>query len=159
MSLSYSPVYTQSVIWVCRFTDGSLLREWEDSGKEHLFKEIDRAKLKEFHLVSATFDYYYDCQTGIFKVDGREFVFPLAGLGLAYGEGLIHFKEACTEFVSAYRKRSEYDGFEIVSYEFGWKVTSGNTKSQVIYNVSTKSFSVELTFLDLQKTVSWSVKI
>ena len=156
---SYTPLYNQTVIWIAGYDDGSILREWDDSGEEHSFNEIDKKKLRKFYLISANGDCYFDCKTGVFRLDGRDFVFPLAGLDLNYAEGLIHYKEAFTEFVSAHAKKHEYDGFEIGSYNMGWKVKYNNLKSQVILTLPEKIFSVELTFLDLNKTVSWKVKI
>jgi hypothetical protein len=156
---SYSPLYQQDVIWVAEYNDGTILREWDDSGKEHLFKEIEKFRLRKFHLVSADSDLFFDCHTGVFNIDGLYYVFPLSGLDLKYGEGLIHYKDAFTEFVSAHAKTNDYAGFSIGSYEFGWKVTQGNFKSQVIYNTSRRTFYCELTILDLQKTISWTIKI
>lgn len=159
MGLSYSPKYHQDVIWVAEYSDGSLLREWDDSGKEHLFREIDRNKLRKFHLISSDSDSYFDCQNGVFTIDGIKYAFPLAGENLNFAEGLIHFKNATTEFVSANKRISEYSGFEINGYEMGWKVSHDNIKSQVIFSLPQKVFTVEVTFLDLQKTISWSLKI
>ncbi len=156
VNLSYSPLYHQSVIWIAEYNDGTLLREWDDSGKESLFSAIDKSKLRKFHLVSANFDYYFDCQTGVFTIDGIKYVFPLAGQKLNFAEGLIHFKDATTEMV--FRKSREYDGFQINGYEMGWKVSQGNIKCQVIFNTS-KVFNVDLTFLDEQKSFSWKLKI
>jgi hypothetical protein len=156
---SYSPLYQQDVIWVAEYFSGELLREWDDSGKEHLFSEIEKFRMKKFHLVSADFDYIFDCKTGVFNIDGMQYVFPLAGLDLKYGEGLIHFKEAFTEFVPAPLKTGDYDGFTIASYEFGWKVTHENLKSKVIYNTKNRTFYCDLTILDLQKSISWAMKI
>jgi len=155
--MSYSPFYNQNIIWVAEYNDGSLLREWDDSGKEHLFKEIDRDKLRKFHCISSNFDYFINCDSGVFTIDNREFVFPLTGLDLNYASGLIHYKEAFTEFKS--RPTHSYDGFSIASYHVGWKITSGNLKSQIVFNVTEKVFTIELTFLDLQKTIKWKLKI
>lgn len=159
MGLSYSPKYHQDVIWVCEFLDGSILREWDDNGKEHPFNSIDKSRLKKFHLISKDFDYYFDASNGIFTIDGIRYAFPLAGENLNFAEGLIHFKSATTEFVSVNRKTSDYDGFEITGYEMGWKVSHDNIKSQVIFSLPQKVFTVEVTFLDLQKSISWSLKI
>lgn len=157
--MSYSPLYKQEVLWVAEYLDNSILREFDDDGKPHLFKEIDKSKLKKFHLISADNDYFFDCKTGVFTIEDKNYVFPLAGMNLSYAEGLIHFKNACTEFVPEHLKTHTYDGFEITDYEFGWKVTHGNIKSQVIFSFAEKSFRVEITFLDIQKTVSWKVNI
>lgn len=157
VDLSYSPSYQQSVIWVAEYDDGSLLREWDDSGKENSFRNIDKSKLRKFHLVSESFDYYFDCQTGVFTINDIKYVFPLAGEKLNFAEGLIHFKDATTEMVLG--KKREYDGFEINGYEFGWKVTHDNIKSQVIFELPSKIFIIEITFLDLQKTILWKINI
>lgn len=158
--MSYSPLYPQKIIWVCEYKDNTILREWDDDGKGHMFNEIDKSKLKSFHLVSAEFDYFFDCWSGIFTVDGREFVFPLAGLdNVNYGEGLIHYKNACTEFVPVQRKTHKYDGFEITGYEMGWKVTYGGMKSQVIFSLPQKVFNIEITFLEIPKIVGWKIKL
>lgn len=157
---SYSPLYKQDIIWVAEYSDGSLLREWDDDGKSHLFNEINKKRLRKFHLVSVEFDYFFDCKTGIFTIDGREFVFPLAGLdNINYAEGLIHYKNACTEFVPVQRKTHKYDGFEIIGYEMGWKVTFGGMKSQVIFSLPEKAFNAEVTFLEIPKTIRWKLKL
>lgn len=157
--MSYSPLYKQDVMWVAVLDDGSTLREWDDDGKSHSFNEIDKSKLRKFSLISEKFDYFIDCQTGLFHIDNREFVFPLAGLNLKYGEGIIHYKDASTEFVSSHVRRNAYDGFEIASYHMGYKVSHDNIKSQIIFNVISKVFEMELTFLNIQKTIKWSVKL
>lgn len=164
MSLSFSPKYFQSIIWLCELENGTTLREWNDDGTQFLFKDIPKEKLKRFHLIGkigdTSIDYFFDCKTGIFTVDGREFVFPLAGLDdVNYGEGLIHYKSACTEFVPIQRKTHEYDGFEITGYEMGWKVTFGGMKSQVIFSLPQKVFNAEITFLEIPKTISWKLKL
>jgi len=159
MSLSYSPLYNQEIIWVCEFFDGTLLREWDDDGKEHSFREIDKSRLKKFHLISQDSDSFFDCQNGIFTVDAKQYVFPLAGEALAYAEGLIHYKDATTEVMNQHLKVTEYDNFEIMGYEMGWKVTKDNIKSQVVLRLPSKTFEVQITFLDLQKTIKWNLKI
>jgi hypothetical protein len=156
---SFSPYYVQKIIWVAELDDGTMLREWDENGRETLFKDIPLKRLKRFHLVSEDFNYWFDCDSGIFHVDGREFIFPLAGLGLNYGEGLIEFKEATTEFIPPALKTHPYDGFHLLGYQFGWKVTYGGMKSQVILNLPEKVFEVELTFLDIQKTVYWKLRL
>ena len=157
--LSYSPHYTQKIIWVCGYNDGSILREWDDSGKEHPFREIDKNKLRKFHLISADSDSFFDCQTGVFTVNEKQYVFPLAGEGLAYAEGLIHYKDATTEFMNEKLKLGQYDNFEIMGYEMGWKVIKDNVKSQVVLHLPSKVFEVQVTFLDLQKTIKWNFKV
>jgi hypothetical protein len=158
-NLSYSPQYHQSVIWVAEYNDGSILREWDDSGKECPFKDINKDKLRKFHLISADSDSFFDCQTGVFTVNDKQYVFLLAGEGLAYAEGLIHYKDAATEFVNEKLKRNLYDNFEIVGYEMGWKVVKDNVKSQVVLHLPSKVFEVQVTFLDLQKTIKWNFKV
>lgn len=155
--MSYSPLYNQNTIWVAEYKDGSILREWDEDGKVHAFKEINKAELAKFHLISEKFDYFFDCSTGVFNVNGREFVFPLAGLPLNYAEGLIQFKDASTEFVPEFLKTSDYDGFEITSYNFGWKVTYGNVKSQVIFSLPEHAFKIEMTVDG--KTIIWVMKL
>ena len=159
MGLSYSPSYAQGVIWVCEFFDGTILREWDDSGNEHPFKEIDRTHLKKFHLISQDSDSFFDCQTGVFTVNDKQYVFPLAGEALAYSEGLIHYKDATTEFVNEKLKHNLYDNFEIMGYEMGWKVIKDNIKSQVILHLPSKVFEIQVTILDLQKTIKWNFKV
>jgi hypothetical protein len=149
----------QNTIWVAEYNDGSLLREWDDDGNVHLFKDIIKEKLSRFHLVSVDADYVFDCKTGIFSIDSREFVFPLAGMSLNFAEGLIQYKEASTEFIPVYAKNSDYDGFEIQSYNFGWKVTHENLKVQAVFSLPEKVFTIEMTILDIQKTLIWKVKV
>ena len=154
---SYSPHYLQDVIWVAKLSDGTLLREWDENGKETLFREIPLEKLEEFHLTGENFDYWLDCRSGVFVVGGRQYVFPLAGLDLKYGERLIHYKSAFTEFRRV--KTYNYDGFGITDYTMGWKVTCGNFASQIIFLVPQKVFICRLTLLDLGKTVEWKVQV
>ena len=158
-NLSYSPQYHQSMIWVAEYNDGSILREWDDSGKESPFKDINKDKLRKFHLISADSDSFFDCQTGVFSIDGKQYVFPLAGEALAYSEGLIHYKDATTEFVNEKLKHNLYDNFEIMGYEMGWKVIKDNIKSQVILHLPSKVFEIQVTILDLQKTIKWNFKV
>jgi hypothetical protein len=157
--MSYSPLYHQEFMWVAIYNDDSILREWDEDGKVHNFNEIKQTQLKTFHLISAEKDYFFDCKNGIFSIDGREFIFPLSGMELPFGEGLIQFKEASTEFVPAVLKESAYDGFEIESHNFGWKATNDKLKVQVIFTLPERIFTVEMTMLDLYKTVQWKVKI
>jgi len=154
---SFSPYYPQDVIWVAKLSDGTLLREWDENGKETLFKQIPLGKLKEFHLLGEDFDYWLDCQTGVFVVDGRQYVFPLTGLGLSYGEQLIHYKDAFTELRRV--KTHPYDGFGITGYNMGWKVTLGKFACQVIFSVPQKVFTCRLTLLEFDKVVEWKVKV
>ena len=154
---SFSPFYYQDVIWVAELLDGTLLREWNEDGTETLFKDIPKDKLVRFHLVSEHYDYWFNAKTGVFVVDGKRYVFPLAGKNLSYGQGLIHYKVAYQEFIR--HKIHPYQGFGIASYQMGWKVTDGNVKCQVIFTVPRKEFEVQVTFLDIQKTVSWVVKV
>lgn len=155
--LSFCPYYHQDTIWVAEGLDGTILREWDDEGKETPFKDIPKDKLKRFHLVGEGFDYWFDCQTGIFVVDGKRYIFPLAGEELNYGKGLIHFKTAYQELVR--NKIHPYQGFKIAGYQMGWKATKGNIKSQVIFSLPQKEFEVQVTFLDIQKTVCWKLRI
>ena len=154
---SYSPHYLQDVIWVAKLSDGTFLREWNENGKETLFREIPLEKLEEFHLTGENFDYWLNCRSGVFVVGGRQYIFPLAGLDLKYGEKLIHYKSACTEFRRV--KAFAYDGFGITDYTMGWKVTCGNFASQVIFLVPQKVFNCRLTFLDLGKIVEWKLQV
>lgn len=154
--LSFSPYYYQGIIWVAELLDGTVLKEWNEQGKETPFKDIPKDKLKRFYLIGENANYFFDCQTGIFYIDGRQFVFPLSGLPLNYGEGLIHFKEASDEVKT---KKFNYDGFSINGYQIGWKVTSDKIKSQVIFSIPQKIFYIEVTFLDIYKTAKWSVKV
>jgi hypothetical protein len=156
---SYSPIYFQPIIWVAKLLDGSIIREWDDEGKVTPFKSLDKSKLAEFHMISKDYDYFFDCKTGIFVADGREFIFPLAGSNLPFNEGLIEYKEASTHFVPAVLKTDDYDGFGIDSFNFGWKITYGNIKCQVILSLPEKVFTVDMTLLDIQKTITWKVKI
>lgn len=157
--MSYSPKYTQNIIWVAEYNDGSILREWDEEGKAHAFSEINRSKLKRFHLISKDSDYYYDCTTGFFNIDGREFIFPLAGSNLNFAEGLIQYKDASTEFIPEFMKDTPYDGFEILSYNFGWKVANKDVKCQVILHLPERNFTIELTMLSVQKTFIWNIKV
>ena len=156
---SYSPIYMQPIIWVAKLTDGSLIKEWDDQGNVFAFRKLDKSKIIEFHMVSKDFDYFFDCKTGIFIIDSREFIFPLAGADLSFNEGLIEYKEASTHFIPANLKTDDYDGFGIDSFNFGWKATYGNIKCQVIFSLPDKIFTVDLTLLDLQTTVSWKVQV
>jgi hypothetical protein len=156
-NLSFAPQYFQSVIWVAKLSDGTILREWSEDGKETLFKDIPKNRLKEFHLVGEGFDYWFDCSSGAFIVDGRCYLFPLSGLDLNYGDGLIHFKDAFTEM--RMQKTHSYDGFNITGYAMGWSVTCGTAKVEVIFKIPEKAFFAKLTFLDLEKSVSWKVKV
>ena len=149
----------QEYIWVVRNEDGSFIREWDDEGKIFPFRKLDKSKISEFHMVSKDEDFYFDCKTGIFVAAGREFIFPLAGMALPFNEGLIEYKDASTHLIPASQKVDDYDGFNIDSYNFGWKITYGNVKSQVILSLPEKVFKVEFTLLDLQKTVSWEVRV
>jgi len=155
--LSFCPLYLQEIIWVAETNDGTLLREWDDNGKETMFKDIPKKDLAKFHLVGEGIDYYFDCQNGEFVVDGKVYVFPLCGEGLDYGEGLIHFKVASQEFVP--NGKNNYVGFSIQGYQMGWKVTKNNMKCQVIFTIPDKIFDVQLTFLDISKTIKWKNKI
>ena len=158
--MSYSPKYAQSIMWVCQYNDGSILREWDDDGKSHSFNEIDKSKLRKFNLISKDSTCFFDCQTGVFTIDGKQYVFPLCGLeNVNYADGLIHYKDAFTEFVSARCKHGDYDGFAIMGYEMGWKVIKDNVKSQVVLHLPSKTFEIQVTFLDLQKTVKWNFKV
>jgi hypothetical protein len=56
-------------------------------------------------------------------------------------------------------KHNLYDNFEIMGYEMGWKVIKDNIKSQVILHLPSKVFEIQVTFLDLQKTVNWKLKL
>ncbi len=156
-NLSYCPHYYQGIIWVAELQDGTLLREWSNEGKETLFRDIPQNKLKKFHFIGENIDYWFDCQTGNFVVDGKTFVFPLTGQDLKFGEGLIHFKGGEQEFIA--NKMYPYQGFNISGYSMGWKVTQENLKVQVLFSLPRKEFDIEVTFLDLQKTVSWKVKV
>ena len=159
-NLSYSPHYKQDIIWICEYNDGSFLREWTDSGEENPFSSIDKSKLRKFHTISSNFDYFINCQTGVFTVDGKQYVFPLCGLdNVNYADGLIHYKDAFTEFVSARCKHGDYDGFAIMGYEMGWKVIKDNIKSQVVLHLPSKVFEIQVTILDLQKTIKWNFKV
>jgi len=157
--MSYSPLYKQEFMWVAIYNDDSILREWDEDGKVHAFNEINQPQLKSFHIISAEKDYFFDCKTGIFVADGREFIFPLAGMELSFGEGLIQYKEASTEFVPNVLKESDYDGFEIASHNFGWKMTHDKLKVQVVLALPARVFTVEMTMLDIHKTINWKIQI
>jgi hypothetical protein len=157
--MSYSPLYNQNTIWIAQYNDGTFLREWDENGNVHPFNEIDKSRLDKFHFYTEDNVYTFDCKTGIFMVDGREFVFPLAGMPLDFAEGLIQYKDASTEFIAPHLKTSAYDGFEIHSYNMGWKVTSGNIKSQVVLSLPNREFNVQITILDKDVTLNWKVKL
>jgi len=155
--LSFCPSYLQEIIWVAETKNGTLLREWNDDGKETLFKDIPKKDLAKFHLVGENLDYYFDCKTGEFIIDGKIYNFPLCGENLEYGEGLIHYKTAHQEFIP--NGKNDYKGFRISEYQLGWKVIKDNMKCQVIFTIPGKIFDVQLTFLDINKTVKWRNKI
>jgi hypothetical protein len=46
-----------------------------------------------------------------------------------------------------------------MGYEMGWKVIKDNVKSQVVLHLPSKTFEIQVTFLDLQKTVKWNLKV
>lgn len=37
--------------WLARYTDGTVLREYEDDGTEHGFADVDQARLASFELL------------------------------------------------------------------------------------------------------------
>jgi len=155
--LSFCPHYLQEIIWVAELKNGKLIREWEDDGKEKLFKDIPLDELKKFHLIGEGIDYFFDCKTGEFVVDRKTYVFPLCGEKLNYGEGLIHYKEASQEFMP--HGRNDYSGFRINGYQIGWKVIKDDIKCQILFTIPDKIFNIQLTFLDINKTVKWKIMV
>jgi hypothetical protein len=163
--MSYTPMYFQPIIWVAELENDEVLREFDDDGESHhAFIQLERNKLRKFHLISRNFDYFVDCKTGVFNLNGLQFIFPLACTDLNFKEGLIHYKQASTHFVS--RPEGPYDGFGIQSFNIGWHVKNNDLAVKVIlilnienYPLIQKLFDVEMTLLDLQKKYSWNINL
>ncbi|MFQ6095637.1 MAG: hypothetical protein ACE5NN_05795, partial [Candidatus Bathyarchaeia archaeon] len=123
-------------MWKAELTNGEVQREWKPDGSETLFNQIKKDKLRRFHLVSVDGeDYWFDCRDGFFHVNGRIYVFPLAGLpNINYGKGLIHYKDAYQAFIPG-GPTFRYQGFSVGAYHIGWKVEKDEILSQVILRV------------------------
>ncbi|WP_104370774.1 hypothetical protein [Desulfocucumis palustris] len=117
----------QDFTWCAEYADGTHLVEIEESGKAHLFKEIQKDKLIAFGLAGRGMSLYYDVSTGIFNLAGRivelayrvgEKEYPLTGQTKLYND-CISFKQAYTEISPLTCRRSNT---RIVQYCFGYKV-------------------------------------
>jgi hypothetical protein len=92
----------QKYIWFAQYTDGSMLCEFEPSGKENLFRDIDRTRLRRFGLMGVGNVFSFDTKTGEFDVNGKKLsavydVIPLIGADTLYND-IITFKDAEATF-------------------------------------------------------------
>ena len=162
-SLSYSPLYQQDRMWVAKYKDGSTLVEWEPSGKEHMYHEINHADLVEFHLISMNGDNdYLDKRTGYFHVDKKVYIFPLAGFDLNFK--LIQFKQAHTDAIPTRPGHvlPKYAGFSLDDYNIGWETRKDDIHVKVILKVSSsgkKEFLFEMSFLDIKRKFGYNLRV
>jgi len=160
---SYSPLYFQDHMWVADNKNGTRLMEWEPSGQEHMWREINHSQLKRLHLVSEESDDCFDKDTGFFVVDGKTYIFPLAGFPLDFK--VIQFKNAHTDVVFGLPEspQSKYAGFHLDSYNIGWETQKDDIKVKVILclhaDTKIKEFFFEMTFIDIKRKFSYSLRV
>lgn len=95
----------QKFIWVAEYDDGTFLREFDDDGSENSFYDIDRNRLMKFHLAGNGKDYWLDCRTGVFHINGEEISVRYIYNGNIYEfmrqngkyNDIIQFKQASTD--------------------------------------------------------------
>jgi hypothetical protein len=66
-----SPISRQPFIWFAKSYDGTLLTEFENSGKENLFDSIDKVNLKEFGLLGRGAKLWYSSEDGVINIDSE----------------------------------------------------------------------------------------
>jgi hypothetical protein len=131
------------VHWIAEYDDGTSI-ERDETKSENNFYAIDRRKIKFFKVIikhNGKEDIYsLNCKTGEIFINEKKI--PLGDAeeytnkSLNYGEGLIWFIKAYTEF-NPFSHTSSGNIDE--SYNFGWKVNYNSKKIQVICSIDTKS--------------------
>ena len=125
----------QPVIWIVQYNDGTVIREFEEDGRETVFNDDVLSKKKDFRYIGLVdipndMSYSIDLQTGKLilrgqafgvakEVDGR--VFDYTNLtGLDFTSGVIQFK--CSKPLDVLVGKRMPDTVFPASYNIGYKV-------------------------------------
>lgn len=122
----YSPVNTQSFIWMAEYFFKDGLTEFDlNTQKENDFNLIDKKDLKNFGLIGQGAKLYFDCHNGKFNILGNQYMFLIRIKGIDYivNDLLYNVKDIIT-----YKRAEAIAGFtsqeldsKIVGYYFGYK--------------------------------------
>lgn len=58
----------QPIVWFAKYFDNTLLEEFEEDGKENMFKNIDLGNLKEFGLYGGNVRMWFDTRDGMIHI-------------------------------------------------------------------------------------------
>jgi len=124
-----SPIEWRPFIWFAKSHDGTILTEFEDSGKENEFTNIDKVNLKEFGLLGRGLKLWYSTEDGILNIfdkkvefyieDEEQQVIKLSGIELENYNDIIQYKGFYQDF--AVNTKNALGGIVIDSYHFGYK--------------------------------------
>ncbi len=162
--MSYTKEWFQDHMWVAIYKDGTKLYEIDAAAGKPLnkFQDIDKDKLQSFHLINGKNDYCFNCETGVFSIDGKEVYLPQKPEG-DYADGIILFKEGAQHAVFGREKTHPYENFGILSYNIGYKTHVGDIVNKVIFTVdvarNTKFLTVSTTVVSLDKKMEYIIKL
>jgi len=124
-----SPREGQPFIWFAKSYDGTILTEFEDSGKQNEFDTIDKVNLKEFGLIGRGSKLWYSTEDGILNIfdkkvefyieDEEQKIIKLSGIESEKYNDIIQYKGFYQDF--AINTKNALGGIVIDSYHFGYK--------------------------------------
>jgi hypothetical protein len=114
-------------MWTALYEDGTYLPQYEDDGREHLFKEINETKLVELVVITDKHQYSVNLRRGTFLINDMAIRFSqYENLG---GYRLIYFRRVQKHMGSGGEDTEEESTQEYV----GWQMTTEDGKNHKRY--------------------------
>ena len=114
--------FPQDFIWYAQEGIGKIVSEFDETGAEHEFSEVNKSKTDFFGLKSKTLDFHYETETGEFLLMGQRFqlrpVINGEEVKTTGSKDPITYKRAFARFDPM---SGEAGGSTIAEYYFGYK--------------------------------------
>lgn len=148
--------YSQPFVWFAKYNNNEMLTEFEDSGKENEFKDIDKSRLAEFGMLGRGAKLSYSVATGVFDITGKKVEFMLEcedgsaiclnGSPRQYND-VITFKSAYLDYDPATQQSENIiDGY-FFGYKHSFAVNGMSIHSKIVFALpmeDTMRFGVRL---------------
>jgi hypothetical protein len=114
-------------MWTALYEDGTYIPQFEEDGREHLFKEIDETKLVEMVVTTEQHQYSVNLRRGSFLVNDLAMKFNT--FENLKGYRLIYFRRVQRHMGSGGEDTEEETTQEFV----GWQITTEDGKNHKRY--------------------------
>ena len=124
-----TPEGTNPFMWICKYTDGSIINEFDDKDTEHSFLDIEKDKVSEFYLIGRNFKAVFNTENGKFKFnDDKEVSYDIIPENsnrydlhtMGDYHDIIQYKGFFTDGLSNLNGRHNLQ-CHTCSYHIGWK--------------------------------------